>query len=109
MIAGEEHQLPFLSNNIAVIEVNGKQLSLGRCNDKLFAFSYKCPHAGGILAEGWIDAKANIVCPVHGYRFQLANGRNTSGEGYTLKHWPVECRQDGIFVGMEEGLPGRLP
>jgi 3-phenylpropionate/trans-cinnamate dioxygenase ferredoxin subunit len=26
-----------------------------------------------------------------------------SGEGYYLKHWPVEQRDDGIYVGMEKG------
>ncbi len=31
----------------------------------------------------------------------MQNGRNVSGEGYYLKHWPVEAREDGIYVGME--------
>ena len=87
---------------MAVIEVNGKKISLARRQDRLFAFAYMCPHASGILAEGWLDAKGNIVCPVHNYRFNMENGRNITGEGYYLKHWPVEKREDGIFVGMEE-------
>ena len=32
----------------------------------------------------------------------MANGRNTSGEGYYLKHWVVEEREDGVYVEMEE-------
>jgi len=36
----------------------------------------------------------------------MLNGRNTSGEGYYLKHWKVETREDGVFVEMEE--PGGL-
>ena len=32
----------------------------------------------------------------------MENGRNISGEGYYLKHWPVELRENGVFVGMEE-------
>ena len=76
----------------------------------LFAFAYKCPHAGGMLAEGFIDALGNIVCPLHRYKYNMANGRNTSGEGYYLKHWPVQIKEDGIFVGVEEtgGLFGLL-
>jgi len=31
----------------------------------------------------------------------MKNGRNVSGEGYYLKHWPVEVREDGIYVGLE--------
>lgn len=54
------------------------------------------------MADGRIDVAGNVICPVHGYRFNIGNGRNTSGEGYYLKHWPVEQRTDGIFVRMEK-------
>ncbi len=81
---------------------------LGKYLGNFFAFAYKCPHAGGMLPDGWIDAKGNIVCPVHGYRFSIENGRNVTGEGYQLKFWPVENRQDGIYVGLEEGLFSRF-
>ena len=89
---------------MALVEVDGKQIGIGRHLEKLFAFAYRCPHASGILTEGHIDSRGNIVCPVHGYRFNLVNGRNTTGEGYHLKHWPVEKRIDGIYVGLENGL-----
>ena len=32
----------------------------------------------------------------------MENGRNVSGEGYYLKHWPVEIKEGGVFVGVEE-------
>jgi 3-phenylpropionate/trans-cinnamate dioxygenase ferredoxin subunit len=31
----------------------------------------------------------------------MKNGRNVSGEGYYLKHWPVEVREEGVYVGLE--------
>jgi nitrite reductase/ring-hydroxylating ferredoxin subunit len=101
-IAGSVQEIDFADNNIAVVEVNGKTICLGRFNDRLFAFAYKCPHAGGILADGFIDALGNVVCPVHRYKYSLQNGRNTTGEGYYLKHWPVENEENGVFVAMEE-------
>jgi nitrite reductase/ring-hydroxylating ferredoxin subunit len=101
-IANHVNELDFASNNIAVAEVKGKKICIARWNEQLFAFSYKCPHAGGILADGYIDAIGNIVCPLHRYKYNPSNGRNTSGEGYYLKHWPVEKREDGVYVGMEE-------
>jgi 3-phenylpropionate/trans-cinnamate dioxygenase ferredoxin subunit len=63
-----------------------------------------------MLAEGFIDALGNIVCPLHRYKYNMENGRNVSGEGYYLKHWPVQIKEDGIFVGVEEtsGLFGWL-
>jgi nitrite reductase/ring-hydroxylating ferredoxin subunit len=97
-IADSLAEIEFASNNIAVAEANNKKICIGRFNDSLFAFAFKCPHAGGFLAEGYIDALGNIVCPLHRYKYDLKNGRNVSGEGYYLKHWPVEVREDGIYV-----------
>src|SRR5450432_1452414 len=101
-ISDHINELAFADNDIAVVEVKGKKMCIGKFNADVFAFAYKCPHAGGILADGYIDALGNVVCPLHRYKYSLQNGRNTSGEGYYLKHWPVEQREEGVFVGMEE-------
>ncbi|MBL0066937.1 MAG: Rieske 2Fe-2S domain-containing protein [Chitinophagaceae bacterium] len=101
-IAGHINELDFAANNIAVIELKGKKICVGKHQEAAFAFAYKCPHAGGILADGYIDALGNVVCPLHRYKYNMENGRNVSGEGYYLKHWPVELREEGVFVGMEE-------
>jgi len=107
-VADHLNELNFGSNNIAVSEVNDKKICIGIHNEQLFAFAYKCPHAGGFLAEGHIDALGNVVCPLHRYKYNMANGRNTSGEGYYLKHWSVEQREDGIYVAMEESSGGNI-
>jgi 3-phenylpropionate/trans-cinnamate dioxygenase ferredoxin subunit len=109
-IADHINEIVFSENNIAVADMNGKKICIARFNEKIFAFANKCPHAGGILADGFIDALGNVVCPLHRYKYDMKNGRNISGEGYYLKHWPVEIRNDGIFVGIEEsrGLFGWL-
>lgn len=101
-LADHINELDFADNNIAVSEVKGKKICIAKHQDGVFAFAYKCPHAGGILADGYIDALGNIVCPLHRYKYDMSNGRNTSGEGYYLKHWPVEQRAEGVYVGMEE-------
>ena len=107
-IADHINELSFAENNIAVTEMNGRKICIAKFKEGIFAFTYKCPHAGGILADGHIDALGNLVCPLHRYKYDMKNGRNVSGEGYYLKHWPVENRPEGVFVGMEksEGLFG---
>jgi nitrite reductase/ring-hydroxylating ferredoxin subunit len=99
-IAGAAAELDFAANDIAVTELAGKKICIGRYKDKLYAFAYTCPHASGLMADGYIDALGNIVCPVHRYKFNLQNGRNSSGEGYYLKHWPVEVREDGVYIAL---------
>lgn len=102
-IADSVNEIEFSPNHIAVLEVNNKKICLGRFKEQLFAFAYKCPHAGGILADGWLDAQGNLVCPLHRYKYDIKNGRNVSGEGYYLKHWPVRVEENGVFVGMDKG------
>lgn len=101
-IAESKNEIFWQENNLAVTEAGGKKITLAKIGDELLAFAYKCPHASGILADGFIDATGNIVCPLHRYKFNPANGRNVSGEGYYLKVYPVEEREAGIFVGFEE-------
>ena len=108
-IADSIAELEFNTDNLLVAEADGKKLTLSKTTNGLFACAHKCPHAGGILADGFIDAAGNIVCPLHRYKFSLANGRNTTGEGYYLKTYAVETREDGVYIGFEEkGLFGWL-
>lgn len=75
-----------------------KRVCLLRKGERLFAFAASCPHAGAPLCEGRVDAKGRVVCPLHGYRFNPANGYNASGEGYKLKTYPVKEEEGRIFV-----------
>jgi 3-phenylpropionate/trans-cinnamate dioxygenase ferredoxin subunit len=101
-IADDLHQIEWQPNNMAVALVNGKKLTLVKFSENnLAACAHKCPHASGTMADGYIDALQNIVCPLHRYKFSLSNGKNTSGEGYYLKTYPIEIRNDGVFVGMQ--------
>jgi 3-phenylpropionate/trans-cinnamate dioxygenase ferredoxin subunit len=101
-IADAVEELHFGENNIAVAEADGKTICVAKYKDEFFAFAYKCPHASGIMADGFIDALGNVVCPLHRYKFCITNGRNVSGEGYYLKHWPVRIEDEKVYVGFEE-------
>jgi 3-phenylpropionate/trans-cinnamate dioxygenase ferredoxin subunit len=101
-IADSLEEIPF-SDGLTGMEINGKKICISLYKDTLFACTATCPHAGGDLPGGYIDALGNIVCPVHRYKFSLKNGRNTSGEGYYLKTYPVELRPDGVFIGFGSG------
>jgi nitrite reductase/ring-hydroxylating ferredoxin subunit len=101
LIAASPAEIILAENGIGITEIKGKKICITQHNEQWFAFAYKCPHASGIMADGYIDAIGNIVCPVHRYKFNLHNGRNTTGEGYYLKTYPVECRENGVFIGMQ--------
>lgn len=104
-IADSVAALSFNENSLLEISISDKRICLSFHKEKLHAFSASCPHAGGRLSCGYIDAMDNIVCPVHHYRFQLQNGRNSSGEGYFLKIYPLQTRDDGLYIGLEKNNP----
>ena len=101
-IADSLGELAFSTDGLLAVEIDGKKICVSLFKDQLYATSAKCPHAGGNLSHGYIDAIGNIVCPIHRYKFSLATGRNVTGEGYYLKTYLVENRENGIFIGIEE-------
>ncbi len=80
------------------VPAGDKRVCLLRREAKLYAFAATCPHAGARLCEGWVDPQGRVVCHLHKYRFNPANGYNTSGEGYKLKTYPVKEEEGRIFV-----------
>lgn len=101
-VANHPAALPFGPNNITEVVADGKLICIGQWDGGLFAFASKCPHASGSFSQGFIDALGNVVCPLHRYKFCMKNGRNVSGEGYYLKHWPIDIREDGVYVGLQK-------
>lgn len=101
-VAESKEELFASGKALLEIIVHQKTVCIALHDNKVYACAHKCPHAGGYMAAGWLDAMGHIVCPLHRYRFDLIKGRNVSGEGYYLKTYPVEEREDGVFVGLEE-------
>ena len=87
-------------NKMHEVTAGEKQICLLRRNDTVYAFPALCPHQSARLCEGWLDPRGHVVCPLHKYHFNPANGYNSSGEGYKLKIYPVEIRGDEVFIGL---------
>ena len=101
-IAENIEQIHFAENNIAAINVEGKSICVIKTPKGLKACVSKCPHACGDLSSGFLDKRGNIICPVHGYRFNLNNGRDTEGEGYFLKMFEIKEDDDGVYITLTE-------
>lgn len=85
--------------------VNGnKKIGILKKGEELSAFGALCPHAGAPMCDGWLDATGKLVCPLHKYRFDPKNGRNTSGEGYKLFIYPIKREEDNIYIGFMQPL-----
>jgi 3-phenylpropionate/trans-cinnamate dioxygenase ferredoxin subunit len=107
-IASSESELSFKENNLVEIVTDERTICLGRFEGKIFAFANKCPHASGLFVNSYIDAIGNVVCPIHRYKFCMRSGKNVTGEGYYLKNFPVEVREDGVYVGLQKNFFGLI-
>lgn len=94
-------------DGIRKVKAGGKQVCLIRLEDRLFAASARCPHAGADLSAGWCE-NGRLVCPYHRHAFNLETGRGDPGQGNYITVYPVEQREDGWYLGMPGGLLSRL-
>ena len=89
-------------NAVQTIAIAGKKLCIAHTQDGFFAVGDKCPHNGASLGNGYCTQENSIVCPVHRYHFDLRTGRAKSGLGDAVATYPVEIREDGVYVGFKE-------
>ena len=100
-VAGSIAEIDGTPTGLGHFEFEGKSICIASRGGRWHAFSGVCPHAGAPLSEGELDARGQIICPMHGMVFNIQTGLNTSGEGYHLRCWPVEEREDGIYLGFK--------
>ena len=99
-IAADFTEIRWNEGGLAVLNAGGRDLCLVRRGTEVLACAGQCPHAGAQMVKGYVDARGQLVCPLHHYRFDPATGRNVTGEGYLLRTYPVEQREDGLYVGI---------
>lgn len=95
-LAESIEEFSFNRDGIAEVDVASKTVCIVKSQHGIQACAAKCPHAGAAMQFGYVDATGKIVCPLHRYRFDLKNGR--SAEGYYLKIYQVDIREEGVFI-----------
>ena len=80
--------------------INGIRIALAFTNDKFFAVQDACTHNSESLSKGKINAFGEIICPWHGYRFDLQSGSARDSSCRDLKVFPVKIDETGFYVGI---------
>jgi nitrite reductase (NADH) small subunit len=100
-----------------IYRVGNLEVGVFRLQEKLYAWENRCPHAGGPVCQGKIfrkveevlgpdqkslglhfSATPQIVCPWHGFEFDIATGRHPGDPKVRLRPVPVEVREGRIYV-----------
>lgn len=92
-----------------VFETGNTLIAIFRARDgRIYATEPWCPHRGGPLTDG-IVAAGRVVCPLHGYTFDLATGKPSHSECRAIRTYPVRLSdQDEVLVTMRRSRLGHL-
>ena len=81
------------------VEIEGFHLAVFLSSGQVYAMDNYCPHAGGSLADGEIDAGC-AVCPWHQWSFHLDTGQLRDSPGVTITTYKTRLlpRDDGRIL-----------
>lgn len=102
-VAGHED---LADGRVKTVTAGVKFLALSHFDGQYAAMDNHCPHQGGPLGEGSIErgveGKCWLRCPWHGWDFDPLTGKSPGGhEDAGQTTYPVDVRDDGIYVGVE--------
>ena len=89
---------------VRTVLAGDRTLALTRVGDCYGALDNHCPHQGGPLGEGSIE-KGLLRCPWHGYDYDPLTGTPPPGFKDAPACFPIEVRDDGIYVGLGPEAP----
>ena len=99
ILTSQEASTP--ENFIRLLKVDGKKICLVKVDSDFFATQSRCPHAGADLSQGFCKDK-KLICAFHRYEYDLQTGRGAPGQGDYIDIYPIERREDGLYIGFKE-------
>ena len=82
-----------------LLVIGSIRICLVRMGNKFFAVGDKCSHNGESLSKGKVNFMGEVVCPWHGYRFNLQSGR-CAESAPDIPIYPIKESEEGFFVAI---------
>ncbi|MGV9802292.1 thiamine pyrophosphate-dependent enzyme [Mycobacterium sp. NPDC003449] len=89
---------------VAACPAGLKTVALTKLRGRYGAIDNRCPHQGGPLGQGTLE-NDKIRCPWHGFDFDPFSGHAAGGPDFDVATYPVDVREDGIYVGIPPAAP----
>lgn len=80
------------------VEIAGRKIAIFHLPEGFFAVANACPHRGGPLADGIVSG-TTVVCPLHGWKFDLPTGQMLAEPSACVETFRV--RVDDEIVSVE--------
>jgi nitrite reductase/ring-hydroxylating ferredoxin subunit len=77
--------------------INDVDLAVFKVNDEIFVVGNVCPHQHTTIIYDGIIEDGCVVCPAHGWMFNLKTGRQPTG-ARGLETFPVKIINDEVFA-----------
>jgi nitrite reductase/ring-hydroxylating ferredoxin subunit len=97
-----------------IAEIKGQEIAVFRHRGEYYALANYCVHQAGPLCEGalsgdidtgddgwdWVydDEEKYIVCPWHGWMFDITTGRSPKDERYAVPAYDVEVEDGTVYA-----------
>jgi nitrite reductase/ring-hydroxylating ferredoxin subunit len=101
-----------------LVVADGAEIGVFLIGDEYFAWHNRCAHQGGPVCQGRVfprvleplaedrttsgraysEEDIHIVCPWHGYEYNLRTGRNSGNPRLRLRPAPVVVRDGAVYV-----------
>jgi len=89
-----------VNNRPQLVIIGTQRICLVLHDDSLLAIEDRCSHNGESLSKGIVNYVGEVICPWHGYRFNLKTGRESGERSHDLVTFPVKESEDGVFIGI---------
>ena len=87
------------ANRVKAVTCGHRTVCMTHFEGEFAALDNRCPHQGGPLGEGSIE-NGMLRCPWHGWDYHPLTGRPPGGFDDAVETFPVEVREDGVYVGL---------
>ena len=98
----DRDELP--EGRVKPVTCDGTTVAMTNYDGEYHALDNECPHQGGPLGEGSIE-DGFLRCPWHGWDFYPDSGETPGEFDDCVTTYPVEEREDGIYVGFPVETP----
>ena len=87
------------NGQIKGFSIGYEKICLAKIDESFYAIEDFCSHAGGVMSTGFLDG-VDIVCPLHGARFDIRTGKQSIGPSLSDQPiYPVQIEGGSVYVG----------
>lgn len=100
VLSTEEASRRIPVGKLQLVRLGEQRICIAHSEKGYSAVSDTCPHLRASLSQGSINYVNEIICPWHGYQYNLESGRECRQRTEDLEVFDVELRDDGLFLGV---------